>query len=191
MPVIIENDFDLLQNGLMTVQNPGAGLHLQYLSGAAHINFPAKLALVATQGVTVGHLTMSYTGTVNSSGSQVGLACLQSGRSLVGGTAYVFLYQPSTGFSSLYKNTSGLGTAIFLTSVSGTPSYGSLSLLWVVSPDLDWTLLIASVGGEERLRYQDFVAPYTSGVTESGFFWDTSTIAYDLTITSVAMYGPP
>lgn len=193
MTTIIENDFDVYASGTVNILNPGAGLHFDKSgTGGGQVNFPAKLAVIADQGVINGYISLAFTAALTSpSGSQIGIACLQSQRSLTAGTAYVMLYQEPTGLVSLYKNTAGLATATYLTSVSAPAGGISIGLAWLVSPDLDWTLLIASVDGTEQLRYQDFVSPYTSGVTESGFFWDTSDLAYEVTFVGVLMEGPP
>jgi hypothetical protein len=198
MTTLVRSGFDYYINGgTLTIDSTmDPKLHITNLSSSPTLNVAPQLALVPTQGVTTGFLSMAATGSVSSGSQKIGLVFMQSQRDMApggGGTGYEVALHVSTLTLNVRKLTNGLRTApTLLATLALGGVVASLSVLWILSPLNDWVLMVISVNGTEVLRYQDFDTPYITSVTE-GIFYDDggSGNPFDITWLSTTMSGPP
>lgn len=195
---LVRADFEQFIAGILTVVNDSPdslGLHIEWSVGTPSFFFQPTGAAFAGQGVEHGSLVMVVTPAVSSGSQCVGLCCMMSQRDMrpaSGGTAYSAEFHPVNASVVLRKLTNGfstVGTQLAQHTFTGG-AFSDFRLTWAVGPNLDWTFLTVAIGGAEQLRYQDLSSPYTTSVSEGGFYHDGGAgLGFDVRYHSLVLRG--
>lgn len=212
MPTLAYNDFNYFvsSTGIEAIQDIGAplvatgSLRIRRALGSANeqCNFAPKTPDFA-QGTIRGRLRALFKEvTILSAASQhYGLLCMQSQRNLISsGTAYMARFRASV--VEIVKVPAGLtggGQSILATSATIVPGTGinALQIEWAYIPETGGTFLFAYHGTAtdfsnltQVASVNDQSAPYTTSVTEGGFFHDgASGFDFDIRIDQMTLAG--